>query len=328
MLLSSSPCSVWKIENHARHHKPRITLLTVSIRTLRSCLGLPASLSWLALVGRSLQGFRSLTLDARCAQFAYYSLFAVVHLLIVLIAALAKLPWEGVLESFVEATGETLPPAAAEVILSQIEGIQSTSATPLSILAVVVFIYTGSRLFITVNRGLNAAYGVEEQRRGWQVHSLALVVTAGSFILFITALVLMVVGPELSQWLTGRSRSSLLGFFMYRGVRWTIICLMVFLNSLLIYWLAPNVRQRWSCLWLGSLFVTAAWVAISLGLQYYVDIVGRYNEVYGALSGVVVLMLWLYLTGVVLLMGGKINSVIYLAQQEAASTLTHNEQQP
>jgi membrane protein len=299
--------------------EPQVALLTVSTRTLRSCLGLPTSLSWFALVGRSLHGFRSLALDARCAQFAYYSLFAIVHLLIVLIAALAQLPWKGVLESFVEATGETLPPEAAAVILSQIEDIQRTHATSLSIWAVAVFAYTGSRLFITVNRGLNAAYGVEEKRRGWQVHSLALVVTAGSFILFITALVLMVVGPELSQWLTGRSRSSLLGFFMYRGVRWTVICLVVFLNSLLIYWLAPNVRQRWSCLWLGSLFVTAAWVAISQGLQCYVVNFGRYNEVYGALGGVIVLMLWLYLTGVVLLMGGKINSVIYLAQQEAAA---------
>lgn len=180
-----------------------------------------------------------------------------------------------------------------------------------------VFAYTGSRLFMTVNRGLNAAYSVTEQRRGWHVHGLALLVTAGSFLLFLSALVLLVVGPELSEWVTGRSRSSLLGFLLYRGVRWTIICLVVFLNSLLIYWLAPSVRQKWSSLWLGSLLATAAWVAISFGLRYYVVNFGRYNEVYGALGGVIVLMLWPYLNGVVLLMGGKINSVVYLAQRTA-----------
>jgi len=286
--------------------------------TVNTHLGLPLGLSWPMLAVRSLRGFRDLALDARCAQFAYYSLFAVVHLLIVLIATLTRLPLSGVMDSLVEAIGRTLPPEAAGVIELQITDIQQRHATSLSVWALLVFAYTGTRIFMTISRGLNNAYGISEERRGWQVHALGLVATAASFLVFLFALVLMVVGPELSRWLTGQPKASFWGFFLYRGVRWTVVCLMVLVNSLLIYRLAPSVRQGWSALWVGGAFATAGWVVISLALRYYVVNVADYNEVYGALGGVVVLMLWLYMTGLVILMGGKINGEIYRAAQAAA----------
>lgn len=268
------------------------------------------------LAAQSLRGFRQHGLDARGAQFAYYAMFAVVHLLIMLIAVLARLPVEGVLESFVQATGRTLPPTAADVILSQIEDIKGRGTTSLGILAVVVFIYSGSRLFVTISRGLNAAYGVRELRRGWQVQGLALVMTCVSFLLLLAALILLVLGPQLTEWLAEQVYLSSFEFFLYRATRWTIVCLAVLLATSMIYRLAPSVRQRWAPLSVGCLVATAGWVLISLGLRYYVVNFGRYNEIYGALGGVVVLMLWLYLTGIVLMLGGKVNAVIYHAQRE------------
>ena len=85
------------------------------------------------------------------------------------------------------------------------------------------------------------------------------------------------------------------GILLSKATRWTIVCLAVLLSTSIIYWLAPSVKQRWSPWSLGCLVATGGWVLISLGLQIYMVNFGRYNEVYGALGGVVVLMLWFYL---------------------------------
>ena len=84
----------------------------------------------------------------------------------------------------------------------------------------------------------------------------------------------------------------------------------------LVYHLAPAVRQRWYWLTPGSAFAGVAWAAVSLGLRAYVSQFANYNATYGSIGGVILLLLWLYLSGLALLIGGEVNSVIARAAAE------------
>jgi membrane protein len=91
-----------------------------------------------------------------------------------------------------------------------------------------------------------------------------------------------------------------------------------------IYWLMPSANVRWHWVSPGSLFATVGWIAVTQGFRLYVENIARYNETYGTLGGVVVLLTWLYFTGAVLMMGGQIDSVI----QTAAATLHREDLNP
>lgn len=265
---------------------------------------------------RSIQGFREHHLDARSAQFAYYSMLFIAPLLILLIAVLAQLPVEGEIEGLSETAGRALPAGADAVLMRQITDIQEHSTLSLVLFSLLVAGFAGSQLFMTVSRGLNAAYHVVEVRRAWQVHGLALLVTLGAFVLLLAALLLLLVGPILAQWLVDHSFSPPLGLLLNRGFRWSVWGLVSLTCASVIYWLAPSIRLRWSLLTPGSLFATLGWAATSRGFQFYVNNVGRYNETYGTIGGAIVLMVWLYLTGAVLMIGGQINSTIYAGQRD------------
>lgn len=268
---------------------------------------------------RAVHGFREHHLDARSAQFAYYAMLFIAPLLILLIAAFAQLPLEGEIESLTETTGRALPTGADRVLLRQIEDIQKHSTLSLVLFALVVAGFAGSQLFLTISRGLNAAYGVTEVRHDWQVRCLALLVTLGAFVMLLVALLLLLLGPIIMQWMVEHSFDPRLGFLLNRGLRWLILGLVTLTSASVIYWLAPGINVRWSLFTPGSLFATVGWAVTGRGFQFYVETVARYNETYGVIGGTIILLVWLYLTGVVLMMGGQINSIIYLQHHRATA---------
>ena len=264
------------------------------------------------VVVRAVHGFREHHLDARSAQFAYYAMLFIAPLLILLIAAFAQLPLEGEIESLTETTDRALPTGADRVLLRQIEDIQKHSTLSLVLFALLVAGFAGSQLFLTISRGLNAAYGVTEVRHDWQVRCLALLVTLGAFVMLLVALLLLLLGPIIMQWMVEHSFDPRLGFLLNRGLRWLILGLVMLTSASVIYWLAPGIKVRWSLFTPGSLFATLGWAVTGRGFQFYVETVARYNETYGVIGGTIILLVWLYLTGAVLMMGGQINSIIYL----------------
>ena len=263
----------------------------------------------------AVRGFREHHLDARSAQFAYYSMLFIAPLLILLIAAFAQLPLEGEIESLTETAGRALPTGADSVLLRQIADIQEHSTLSLVLFALLVAGFAGSQLFLTISRGLNAAYGVVEVRRDWQVRCLALLVTLGAFLMLLLALSLLLLGPILTQWMLARSLDPRLGFLLNRGFRWLILGIVTLTSASVIYWLAPGTKVRWALFTPGSLFATLGWAITGRGFQFYVETIARYNETYGVIGGTIILLVWLYLTGVVLMMGGQINSIIHVHSQ-------------
>lgn len=268
-------------------------------------------LAWRELLIRALCKFRRQRLGTFSAQFAYYSMLVIAPALILIIAATARLPLKGVLDSFLDSTNRALPRSAYDVIVQQIDGVQKHSTPHLVLLALVLFSYAGSQLFLTIVRGLNVAYEVEDDRTPFRIYGMALLLTLGSFLTLIIAEALLVVGPQLSDWFSNPVYFPVLTFFLTGGVRWTIVCVAIVLSTSFIYWLAPNAKTPWCLLTPGNVVAVFGWVFISLGFRYYVNNYALYNETYGAIGGVIILMIWLYLTGMTLFVGGQINGIVY-----------------
>jgi membrane protein len=264
------------------------------------------------LVMRTIRERRSHQLDARSAQFSYYSMLALAPLLILIIASVAQLPLDNVLESFLRAIKAGLPDNVVQLINRQIEDIQQHSTWMLMFVALVLLSVAGSQVFLTLGAGLDAAYGVEHRRRFVRASAVALALTFGVFVLLLVAMVLLVIGPMVAEFLLGRIDLPWLHVLLSTGVRWGVACGFMLIATSVVYWLVPSVKLPWYWISPGSLFATAGWIAAMQGMRLYIENVAnaRYNETYGALGGVVVLLVWLYMTGTLLLTGGQINGII------------------
>ena len=288
----------------------------VDIRTLWRLGGLSV---W-SVIKQSFRGFKAHHLDARSAQFAFYSMLALAPLLILIVMSIAHMPLEGVTESFVAAAKKGLPPDAVKLIErqiadveAQIRDIQAKSNVGLVLLALMLMSVAGSRVFLTIGAGLDVAYGVAERRHFWKSGGVALLLTIGVFLMLLIAMVLLVVGPLIVEFVTSRI-DALRGHVLFSvGVRWGVACAFMLIATSVIYWLVPTTKVRWYFVSPGSVFATVGWVALTQGFRLYVENVARYNETYGALGGVVIMLMWLYMTGALLLMGGEVNSVIECA---------------
>lgn len=267
------------------------------------------------LLKRSAQGWQDHQLSAKSAQFAYYSMLALVPLLILTIAAIARLPLAGTLDSFERLLRRALPPDAFVLVETQIRDIQDHSNTSLAFAAVLICIFGGMRLFVTMGEGISAAFGVT--RRRWvRAQGVSFLLTLGILALLLVALVLLVVGPNLLHWVLIMLDMEQLEGPLAHGVRWVIVtgCLLTCTSA--IYCLMPAVKLPWHWLSPGNVTAVVGWMLLSQGLQQYVIYFGHYNKTYGALAGVIVLLLWFYLGGATLLLGGLINGVIYQAAAE------------
>jgi membrane protein len=140
---------------------------------------------------------------------------------------------------------------------------------------------------------------------------LAITLTVSLSILIITALVLVLYGGRLGQELS--ERFFLGGTFLtiWKTLQWPTVLAFMLLAFALIYYLAPDVRdQKLEWITPGSVMGLAIWLLVSLGFRVYLHFFNSYSKTYGSLGAVIILMLWLYLTGTAILFGGEANAVI------------------
>jgi len=164
---------------------------------------------------------------------------------------------------------------------------------------------------------LNAAYEVHEGRSWIKVHLISLALTISMSLLLITALVLVLGGGNLVEFvgqIVGLSAASLI---FGKVLQWVLAVAFVVLAFAIIYYFAPDVKERhWYWITPGSVVGVLLWAGASAGLRAYLHFFNSYSRTYGSLGAVMILMLWFYITGLAFLSGGQINSTIEHAAAE------------
>jgi len=283
----------------------------------RRSTGRLGGLSLWELAKRTYLEYSRNQLAAKSAQFAYYSIFALAPLLILTIAGLAHLPIAGVLTGFLRLLNQGLPTDAYNLVEDQILDLQGHTTGRLVAVNLFLFVYGGWKLFLTMGEGLNAALGAPPYARRWRAHGVSLIFSVAVVALLMIALAVMAVGSLAAERLLTELELAESSQWILHFVRWGIIGAVLLFLTNAIYRLIPAVKFRWEWLSPGSVFAVLAWTIASQAFRFYVAWFSPYNQTYGALAGVVALLLWLYLIGDILMIGGQINGVIHQATGEA-----------
>ena len=256
----------------------------------------------------------------RAAALSYYFLFALFPALLFLTALLGFLPLAGLQERLMSYVTNVLPPDAAGTVQRTLEEVLQGSRGGLLSLGVLGALWAGSNGMSSVMTTLNVAYDVRESRPWWKRRLLAVVLTVAFSCFIVATLVLLVFGPKLGAGIAGW-----LGLGRLFTVAWNVISIpLVIVCGLigvgLVYHLAPNTRQPWRWFSPGAALALALWLGMSFGLRLYVQHFANYNATYGSIGGVILLMLWLYLTSLVLLVGAEVNAEIEKGAREHGAT--------
>jgi membrane protein len=174
----------------------------------------------------------------------------------------------------------------------------------------VITLWTASRGVDALRKGLNLAYDVTESRSFWRTQALAVLVTVAGAVLILLAFAMFLAGGEAGMWLAERLHIAREFAVLWSWLRWPFTAGVVMLAAALCYYLLPDVEQKFHYITPGSATSTLLWLLTTWGFTKYVEHFGRFNVTYGSIGGVVVLMVWLYLTGLVFLFGGEVNAVV------------------
>jgi membrane protein len=247
----------------------------------------------------------------RAAGLSYYFLFALFPTLLFLTALLGLMPVGGLADELLTHARRVLPPDAASLLERTLgEVVQGASGGLLSI-GILAALWGASSGMASIIRALNVAYDCRHEARPWWRRRLvALVLTLGLSLFTLAALFLLVFGAR-----AGEALARWLGLgdvfaAVWTVARWPALLVCILTGIALVYHLAPAARRPWHWITPGSVFAAAAWVLASLGLRVYVASFADVNKTYGSIGGVILLVLWLYATGVALLLGAEIDSEI------------------
>jgi membrane protein len=201
-----------------------------------------------------------------------------------------------------------LPEQAQPILADQLQSVASASGGALGIglvVSLLAAVWSASSGTGNLLKAINIAYDEDESRGFLKVRGIALALTLGAIVFLLLTLALVAVVPVVLNVLP----LGQVGTILAQVLRWVLLVALVVAALAVTYRIAPDRDQpRFSWVTTGSLVATVLWIIGSIAFSLYVNNFGSYNKTYGAIAGVVVLMLWLYLTSYIVLLGAEINA--------------------
>jgi membrane protein len=244
------------------------------------------------------------------AELAYYFFFALFPALLFLIALASYFPVATLIDDMFRLLGGFVPPEMLSIITDQIKKISEGKQGGLLTIGVLTALWSSSAAMTAIIDTLNRAYGVEEGRPWWKVRLTAILLTMGVALFILVSFALVLAGPTVAERLANAWGLGPAFEWSWKILQWPIVFVLASSGVALIYYFAPDVEQDWIWLTPGSVFATFLWLLATLGFKFYVANMGNFTETYGAIGGVMVLMLWFYISGLVILIGAEMNAVI------------------
>jgi membrane protein len=251
------------------------------------------------------------------AQLAYFVLLFLFPFLMLLVAAvgLAVDDPESVLETLAERMGGVVPADAVGLLVDYVDRTLRSRTSGVLFFAVLLVFASGSAASQAIIKAANRAYEVRETRSFFEIWGISVLMGLGVTLL-VGALAFASFGPEIGGYV--RRLMGLPGVFLafWGALSWGLALLAVTLALAVLYYLAPNAELPFRWITPGGFTATVLMLAASVALNLYVANIARYDQVYGQLGAVVVLMLWLYVTGLTVLIGAEINAVLARMAEE------------
>ncbi len=270
-------------------------------------------IGWRELAKRVWSEIQEDNVFGRAAELSYYFLLALFPFLIFLTSVIGIMlgSGTGTRHALFQYLARIMPPSAFQLIdNTMLEVAESTGGGKLSF-GILAALWAASNGLGAITESLNTAYDLKESRPWWKQRLTSIGLTIALSILIIGALILVVAGGHIAEWLAAHYGLGPVFPTAWKIIQWPAVLACMTFAFALIYYLAPDFReQAWQWLTPGAVIGVALWLLVSLGFRVYLHYFNSYSATYGSLGAVIILMLWLYFTGAAVLIGGEVNSEI------------------
>jgi membrane protein len=251
---------------------------------------------------------------AFAGNLTYKALFAIFPFFTFLLSLLGIFNADELVNTMINRLSGVMPQSATQFIQTQLLSITESQAesafTAGAIISILLALWGVSGAFRSVMEAMNVMYEVEEDRPFWKKYGISIFISLAVIVLMLTALGMVVFGSAVGGGLASAVGLGPVFQTVWSIVQWPIVACVVLFTFAIIYYFAPAAEQRWRWISPGSVLAFAFWLLFSLLFSFYVGNFGSYNETYGSLAGVIILMLYIYYSAVIMLVGAEMNQVI------------------
>lgn len=252
-------------------------------------------------------------LMSMAAGLSYYFVMSLFPLLILAAAVLSYVPIPDLFDRIVNSMAQVIPPDSMGLVRGVLKDVVHTNSGGFLTFGILGTLWAASGGFAGLIEALNVAYDIPETRPFWKIRLVALQLMIVIGVLMSVGVTLMFVGPQFGAWLAAKVGLRAEFAAMWPVLRWVVsVAFMVLAVELIFFW-APNVRQKFVATLPGAIVGVGFWIGTSFALGLYFRNFANYNKTYGTLAGAIALLAWLYYSWFVILVGAEINSELLKA---------------
>ncbi|MEU4262197.1 YihY/virulence factor BrkB family protein [Streptomyces argenteolus] len=261
--------------------------------------------SWAQVLRRTLKEFKRDELTDRAAGLTYYGILALFPALLVLVALLG-IAGDSATQTVLDNIKKLAPGSARDVITNAVTQLQSSggTSTVLAIVGLLGALWSASGYIAAFIRASNVVYDVPEGRPVWKILPVRVGLTLVLMILACVSALIVVLTGGLARQIGTALGVGDTAMTVWSIAKWPVLVVLVATMLAILYWAAPNAKGRgFKFVSLGSLLALLIWLAASAGFAFYVANFGSYNKTYGTLAGVIIFLVWLWITNLAILLG-------------------------
>jgi membrane protein len=281
----------------------------------------PAGLSrgsWLGAARRTLREFQEDSLPDRAAALTYYGVQAIFPGILVLVTLLGILG-KSATQPLITNLGQALPGSVRQIFLGAVGHLQSnhSSAGILAIAGLALALWSASGYVAAFMRVSNVIYDVPEGRPVWKTAPIRLGVTLVTMVLLVASALIVVVTGGLARRVGEVIGAGSAAVTAWDIAKWPVLLVIVSVLLALLYWASPNARHGFRWVSPGGLVAVVIWLIASGLFAVYVANFGHYNKIYGSLGGVIIFLIWMWISNLAILIGAEFNAELERARAEA-----------
>lgn len=255
-------------------------------------------------------------LTTRASSLAFNFFLAFFPSIIVLFTLIPFVPIEGFQEQLFILIMDILPPSTYEATKSIVDDIVNNEQGGLLSLTFILALYFSTNGVSAMITGFNATYHLKDKRNWIQLRSLSFVLTLILAVLLILTIIFQIFSQGFMNYLVAEGYLQQYSADLILYAKWIILVIVLFISISILYYYGPTDKSRWKFLSAGSISATLLSVITSVGFSYYINNFAQYNQLYGSIGTLLVILLWMYFNSIILLLGFELNASIVSAKEE------------
>jgi YihY family inner membrane protein len=265
--------------------------------------------SWRDAAKRTLKEFKRDEITDKAAALTYYGVLSIFPALLVVVS-LVGLAGKSVSKSLITNIRQLAPGQAKDLLITAVTNLQHSQGTAgtIAVVGLVTAIWSASGYVAAFMRASNVIYDVEEGRPIWKTLPIRVAVTVVTLVILSVSAVTVVVTGTLARKAGDVVGAGSTAVTVFDIAKWPILLIIASLLFALLYWASPNAKQGFRWVSPGGIAAILIWLAASAGFALYVANFSSYNKTYGSIAGVVIFLIWLWISNIAVLLGAEFNA--------------------